>query len=781
MTNPKTITAITPPDFLPRPPKGADSTFLQSWFKTVEIGTAKCQNCLNLPKTLEVTTADGSNITVSVAWSVTETPWTKRGVKTEMKYDPAKQGVFTFTGCIADAIVPEGLEPKIFVENRYKNQTAFIPRSAEKLDRGVVAVPISPVTGKTGILVKWRLLGTEYGRGLTFNIYKNGTRINTTPITTLNFIDESGKPGDEYTIEVIQTGEKSKAAKAWADNFLDIPMQRPKDRPNPAIALGADEEDAKPITYTANDLSVADINGDGVYEILVKWYPSEAQDPGLKPRHTGETIFDAYTLEGQLLWRINLGINVVSSAHHSTFNFFDLNEDGKAELAIKTADGTRVYQPKADGTICDLTDTPVAIIGDLNACWVGTLRNPATNKINGTALGRVASGPEYFTIFDGQTGLPIDTVDYFAPYGINAGRWQDEKNNRADRFNGCVAYLPKHGDPTKPYPTVIEVRGHYGPHFVAAYQLIEGKIVEVWRYVHKEWDAGEFQGNHQISVADVDFDGFDEIIFGGIVLDQDGSILWSSNGTRGTIVAGHGDAMHVSVMTPDSDEFYLFSPRESRPPNNVTLFKASSGEPVWAYSADTKDVGRGVAANVTPLPGFEIWASCETPMYNIVTGELITKESGGIGEFGKAPVNFRLYWDGDLLSEMLDGSNQGPLTITKYNYASGELDHIKTLDGTISNNGTKANPGLLADIFGDWREEIIVRTTDNDRLRIYTSDIPTEYVIYTLMHDPSYRLAICCQNSVYNQPPHLSYYLGDDVRDRVLGMRLPKPKIWYTS
>ena len=779
MTNP--IISITPPDFLEKRPPQADQTFFQSWFKTVPIGSAKCQNCLKLPQTLEATTQNGDILTVNVTWDVTETPWTKKDETSPLTYDPNKQGIFTFTGTITDTQHPIAVTPQIHVENRYQNQTAYISRSAEKLDRGLVAVPISPATNLKGILVKWRLLATEYNTGTTFNLYKNNQKINTAPITTLNFIDETGNIGDEYMVEVVETAQKSRPAKAWATNYLDIPLQRPKDRPNPAIALGADPEDALPITYTANDLSVADVNGDGIYEILVKWYPSEAQDPGLKPRHTGETIFDLYTMEGQLLWRINLGINIVSSAHHSTFNFFDLNEDGTAELAIKTADGTRVYAPKADGTIDDLTDTPVATIGDPTACWVGMLQNPANgNKLNDTTLGRVARGPEYFTIFNGKTGMPIHTVDYFAPYRINAGRWQDERNNRADRFNGCVAYLPKHGEPQTPYPTVVEVRGHYGPHFVAAYQLIQGEIVKVWEYVHKEWDAGEFQGNHQISVADVDFDGFDEIIFGGIVLDQDGSILWSSNGTRGTIVAGHGDAMHLSVMTPDSDEFYLFSPRESRPPNNVTLFKASSGAPVWAYSADTKDVGRGVAANVTPLPGFEIWASCETPMYNIVSGQLITKESGGIGTFGKAPVNFRLYWSGDLLSEMLDGANQGPLSITKYNHATGELDMIATLEGTISNNGTKANPGLLADIFGDWREEIIVRTTDNDHLRIYTTDIPTDHVIYTLMHDPSYRLAICCQNSVYNQPPHLSFYLGEDVVDRVKQMALPVPKVWYT-
>ncbi|MCL2204198.1 MAG: rhamnogalacturonan lyase [Defluviitaleaceae bacterium] len=747
---------------------------MEKAYKTAYIEEVRGEEDLHLPPVI-----DG----IGVTWRVTEVPWTKKGVPVEMKYDPTKQGVFTFTGTLDAAGMPADTAPQIFVENRHKNTAAYRPRSAEWLDRGVVAVPVNPKAG-AGILVKWRLLGTEYGQGLTFNVYRNGGKCNTAPVEILNFVDEGGKPGDTYEVEVTQTGEKSPKAVAWARNFMDIPLQRPADRPNPAVAYGAEYGDAFPITYTPNDLAVADIGGNGKYGILVKWYPSQAQDPGLTPKHTGETIFDAYTLEGKLLWRINLGMNIVSSAHHSIFNFFDLNGDGKAELALKTADGTRIYHPKTDGTLCDLTDTPVHIIGDPKAVWVGGLPNPAKGgAVNHTMLARVASGPEYFTIFDGATGLPIDTVDYFAPYGINAGKWGDASNNRSDRFNGCVAYLPKHGDPEKPYPSVIEVRGHYGPHFVAAYQLIGGKIIKVWEYIHSEWDAGRYQGNHQLAVADVDFDGFDEILFGGIVLDQDGSIVWASNGTRGTINAGHGDAMHVSVMRPDDPAFYLFSPREARPPNNVTLFKAATGEPVWTHCADSKDVGRGMAANVTSLPGFEVWASSGTPMYNICAEKIIATHCGEIGIPGNAPVNFRLYWDGDLLSEMLDGPDGGPLTISKFHYDEGNssLETLLTLEGTLSNNGTKANAGLVADILGDWREEILVRTADNNALRIYTTDIPTEYVLYTLMHDPVYRLAVNWQNAVYNQPPHLGFYLGEDIRDKVLAGELPTPKIFYAS
>ncbi|MEK3883677.1 S-layer homology domain-containing protein [Paenibacillus sp. PL2-23] len=781
-----TITEVLPYDFLPERPATADSNTEQSWFKTVYIGDVADEQGLNLPATVDVKVAGGGTESVGVTWELTEVPWSTEAE--ELLYDPNKQGVFSYVGTLTDvpdvAVNRMGVKAKLYIENRPKNKATSEPISMEWLDRGVVAVPEN---GGQGMLVTWRLLASEYNQGLTFHIYRNGIRINPAPVALLHYVDADGEAGDVYRVETVGTGAMSKPAVAWAHNYIDIPLQRPADRPNPALAYGAASQ-AEAITYTANDMSVGDVNGDGQYEVLVKWYPSQAQDPGLANRHTGETIFDLYTLEGKLLWRINLGINIVSSAHHSAFNFYDLDQDGRAEFTVKTADGTRGYLPKQDGTIDDLADSPAWVLGNPDAVWVGGLQNPANeNQVNNTALGRVASGPETITVFDGETGEALDTADYFAPYNITPN-WGDNNNNRSDRFNGAVAYMPKNGEfGAEPYPTIVEVRGHYGPHFVGAYQLIDGELVEVWTFKLADWNAGSNQGNHNLKAADVDFDGYHEMVLGSIVLDQDGSILWSANGTRGTVSAGHGDALHVGAMVPGSDEIYVFTPHEHGPPNNVTLHRGSTGESVWTYAANIGDVGRGVAANITPLPGFEVWA-IETPMYNIMSGEVITTEVGGIGVVNKAPVNFTLYWDGDLLSEFFDGPNNlavdDPPSITKFRYdtATGqsELETLQTLTGTYSNNGTKANPSLIADLFGDWRDEILVRTSDNAALRIYTTDIPTDYVIYTLMHDPQYRLAANLQNSMYNQPGQLSFYLGEDIRDEVLSMELPVPNIYYT-
>lgn len=782
-----TIVEVLPYEFLPVLPETADSNTLESWFKTVYIGDVTDEAGLDLPATVKVKLADGTTAEVGVTWALTEAPWSTAAA--DLVYKADKQGVFSYAGTLTSvpdvAVNRMGLKAKLYIENRHKDKVTAEPISMEWLDRGVVAVPVN---SGDGVLVTWRLLSSEYNKGLTFNVYRNGDKINTSPVTVLDYVDAGGKTGDRYEVETINTGSMSKPATAWANNYVDIPLQRPADRPNPALAYGA-TSNADPITYTANDTSVADINDDGQYEILVKWYPSQAQDPGLANRHTGETIFDAYTLEGKLLWRINLGINIVSSAHHSAFNFYDLDQDGKAEFSVKTADGTRGYLPKADGTIDDLTDTPAWVLGDPEAVWVGSLQNPAKdNQVNNTALGRVASGPETFTVFNGETGKPVDTVDYFAPYSISSN-WGDNNNNRNDRFNGAVAYMPKNGEyGAEPYPTVIEVRAHYGPQYVAAYQFIDGKIVEIWTFTLADWNAGSNQGNHNVKVADLDFDGYNEVVLGGITIDQDGTIVWSTNGTRGTVAGGHGDALHVATMVPDSNEIYVFQPHEASPPNNVTLVRGSTGEAVWTYSANLGDVGRGVAANVTPLPGFEVWA-IGTPMYNIMNGKVITADVGGIGVANKAPVNFILYWDGDLLSEFFDGPDNNNSTaapaITKFNYdvttGQSELTTLQTLTGTYSNNGTKANPGLIADIFGDWRDEVLVRTDDNNALRIYTTDIPTDNVIYTLMHDPQYRLAANSQNAMYNQPAHLSFYLGEDIRDEVQNMQLPVSNIYYTA
>ncbi|MCL2287477.1 MAG: InlB B-repeat-containing protein [Firmicutes bacterium] len=820
-----TVVSFLPYDILPYRPADAHETRQQSWFIQRDTGAYPTIESLGLPSHIDVVVANGDVVTVPVTWQVSEAPRRPVGQALPLEWNTNIEGVFSFIAIIEDvpgyAYNRMSIRPPIFVENRNAAPLTTAPRSAEWLDRGVVAVPINDGSGN---LVTWRILAPEYAERATFNLFRNDVMI-AENIAATNFVDRDGEVGDYYSVERVGF-ERSMPVRSWPNNWIDIPLQRPTPRRNQALAFGGSMAPGQTdnVFWTANDMAVADVDGSGRYAILVKWDSRYQQDPGLSPtRHTGETIFDLYTLEGELLWRINMGINMTSSAHHMPFHFFDLDQDGRAEFAVKTAEGTRIYHPCADGIVRETVDggTPVYIIGGdgtnnfagnfnyhalldfsrgfyqgtwvshPNNVWVGGTTCPVRGVANTHVTGRVNNGPEFFTVFNGLTGLPMDTVEWFAPYGINRGNWGDNWSNRADRFNAAIAFTPKNGvNGADPYPTIIEVRGHYGPHFVHAYQFINGRIIEPWAnsFVRTQWGVPD-GGNHQMMVADATNSGYDDIFFGSLALRHDGTLLWSADGTRGTIRGSHGDALHVGAMNP-SGEIMVFTPRESPSTFNVVMYRAATGEPFWGFTAPIGDVGRGVAANITPLPGFEVWATA-TPMRNSVTGQLIMDAEFGVGDHGGVSTNHRIYWTGDLLSELLDGPNSmfanpnSHMRIEKLNFcvdtSQWYLESIQLLIGTLSNNGTKANPGITADLFGDWREEIIVRTQCNEFIRIYTTNIPTDYTIYTLMHDPQYRLQVSAQNSVYNQPPHLGFYLGATVSDQVRAWDLPVPNLFFPN
>jgi len=855
--SPDTVIQVIPPEFLGRPTEPTDAdpraNFWQNWF--ISADSSATVESLGLPTTIDVRTAVGDTVVTQVTWRVTDMPWTtiaNRPASSDLVFDSSIPGVFTFTGTIADvpgeAYNRMMLAPQIHVEVR-EGLLHDYARPVEWLDRGVTAVPVH---GGGGILVHWRMLVTEYALSpaMQFRVYRGNVRLATTSAT--NFVDVDGSPGDTYwvvPVGVDRTHISAGSTVALENNFLEIPVQRPSSRLNPALQFEGTlnyPSVANPyryIHYIINDMSVADVDGDGQYEILVRWTTNMQRDPGLlsPTRHTGETIFDLYTLEGDLIWRINMGVNIVSSEHHHVMNFFDLDNDGFAEFAIKTAEGTRVYHPDPEtGLVLETVDggTPVYIIGGdgvnnfvgdfnydelldrsrgfyvgtwvshPNNVWTGGTRCPV-RQVNNTGagapvLGRINNGPEFFTVFDGQTGLPIDTVEYFAPYGIRRGTWGDTSQNRSDRFGGTVAFMPRNGvTGAEPWPTVIEIRQHYGPHHVAAYQLIDGRITMIWDFDFRLWGAGNNNANHQVTVADVTFNGYDDVIFGSMVLDYRGNVLWNADTTRGTLIAEHGDSMHMAPIFPGSPEFYRFVSHENGPPNNVTLFHASTGRPVWTFDSPEGDVDRANLGNIVPLPGFEAWAS-STTVTNIYTGNLIHVVGGFPPDSERShqdyiiPINHLVYWTGSLNRQFLDGpSDTRALSISElYNfnfsledYHSGNLPErleaerriIQTFTGTSSNNGWKSNPGLQADIFGDWREEVIVRRTDNEAIRIYITDHPTDYTIYTLMHDPAYRVAVSWQNNIYNQPPHLNFYLGPAVREDVLARNLPFVATRFTA
>ena len=602
-------------------------------------------------------------------------------------------------------------------------------RQLERLDRGLVAVP-----SDNGMLVSWRKLASD-GDNFGVNIYRNDEKISTTPVVgKTNYFDAQGTGGAVY--EIRAEGKVLATTAAWEKPYLSIPVVPPKDAVTP---------DGVAYSYTANDASVGDLDGDGRYEVIVKWYPTNAKDNS-QSGYTGNLFIDAYTLEGDQLWRIDLGKNIRAGAHYTQFMVYDFDGDGRAEIAMKTADGT--------------TDGEGNIIGDANADWVShggelEVRDrtgsvvTADGKLMAQFKGRILRGPEYFSVFDGRTGRVLDTVPYSpqrAPNNDNPSAeemkalWGDGYGNRSERYLAGVAYLDGER------PSVIMARGYYERTVVAAYDFRDGNISTRWVFDSSAPGMPPHfsgQGNHQLSVADIDADGYDEIVYGAMAIDHDGSPKWTTR-------LGHGDAMHVSDLDPAHPGLEMFGVYENIRGNGgvgSALISLSNGKILWSKSA-LKDNGRGLAADIDPRhPGAENWALNSSELFN-VKGE-------SIAPMRPKPVNFAIWWDGDLQRELLDGT-----TIYKWDWNSNTTNPLLITEGTSSNNGSKANPALSGDIFGDWREELILRAEDSKSLRIYSTNIPSDHGLTTLMHDPQYRLAIAWQNTAYNQPPHPSFYLG---------------------
>jgi rhamnogalacturonan endolyase len=562
----------------------------------------------------------------------------------------------------------------------------------ENLDRGVVAVSM----GSGRVYVGWRLLGTEPNT-IAFNVYRGSTRINARPIIdSTNLIDEPGDPGALYSVRCVidgLEGEPSAAAKVWSQNYLSIPLRTPAG-------------------YTPNDASVGDLDGDGQYEIVL--HQTGVSHDNAQSGLTDEPILQAYKLDGTFMWSINLGKNIREGAHYTQFMVYDLDGDGKAEVACKTADGT--------------IDGQGHVIGDPNADW---------RQSNGYIL----SGPEYLTVFDGKTGAALATTDYLPPRG-RVSDWGDNYGNRVDRFLACIAYLDGER------PSLVMCRGYYTRAVLVAWNWRDGVLSHVWTFDSDDGTPGNSayrgQGNHNLAVGDVDGDGKDEIIYGACAIDHNGKGLYSTG-------LGHGDAMHLSDLDPDRPGLEVFDAHETPSKIAGAEFRdAWTGALIWG-APSTSDNGRGMTADIDPrLGGYECWSAANPGLYNC-KGALIWPSK-------PKSCNFKVWWDGDLLCELLDSNY-----INKWNWLDGSETRLLTATGCTSNNGTKSTPCLCADILGDWREEVIWRTTDNKELRIYTTTIPTDHRIYTLMHDPVYRLSIAWQNVAYNQPAYTGFYLGDGM------------------
>ena len=703
------------------------------------------------------------------------------------------------------------------------------PRSQmEQLDRGLVAVPTN-ITG-TSNFVSWRLLGTDRKANTTFDLLRDGEVI-AADLAKTNYSDTKGSKTAQYRVVTKVKGiprDTSEAVSPWGQKFLTLQL----DRPAGGIHKSWDGGTNVPYAYYPNDMSVGDVDGDGQYELILKWESTHGQDNSFSKGQTGNTYIDCYKLDvaaqienGQssnckLLWRIDLGPNIRDGAHYTQFMVYDFDGDGRAEMMCKTATGSKDGQ----GNYVNQAATDATILAHPN------------DKDYRNSGGHILSGPEYLTVFNGETGAAIHTTWYLpgragtgsknptsgastTEGGSELGKvssypdksfWGDNYGNRSERFLAAVAYINGADQPA----CGIFCRGYYTKAYVWAVSFDGTRLHTEWLHaspsatqslvfnktntttIKVEVDGETLvrgglksarantggvkssdgsgvgsntlygNGNHNLSIADVDGDGCDEILWGAAALDNDGTILYATG-------YGHGDAMHVGKMIPDSADLYVFDVHEGK--LNAThgswdLHNARTGRVIWHGGSADKDNGRGMAAAlISGTRSYQFWSSDERYPKSAVTGKQVIGKS--------CSVNYRIYWDGSYQDQLFDGAyktndtspqeSHAEPVIQKWNgssFANVQTFYSSTYNYAQTCNYTKATPCLQADILGDWREELVMwNKKDSSQVMLYTTWTPTTYAVPTLMHDHTYRMGIAWQNTAYNQPPHLGYFLKDYI------------------
>ena len=601
---------------------------------------------------------------------------------------------------------------------------------------------------------------------------KQGKKISEVATNT-NYFDST--VGTNYSVAPVINGvegEKCNPVTAYNNSYFDIPLSKPDDE------TIYDPSGNKLATYSffPADCSTGDVDGDGEYEIIVKWTSSEHDvgSPG-DPAYSGTVHLAAYKLDGTKLWKndIALGKNVYSSAHTVQFLVYDFDGDGKSEVMCQTSLGSKDGQGKYVSNAAQ-TDEEIKAI---------------TDEENSTAdyrgYGRITEGKEFLTVFNGETGVAMDTINLPTTRGSENGvDYGDDFGNRSNRFVSDIAYL----DGEKPY--AIYLRGYYFGRNGKQRTSIAGiswdgtALSPTYRFDTQKGQEGYYDGayqyvgngNHNCTVADVDNDGKDEFITGALCMevndDNEFRPKWCT-------YLQHGDALHIGNYDPTHTGFEFFTVHEdsgtnSLSGNDITLdfgmsvIDAETGN-IMFHEGASADTGRGVMANVGAGGYYQIWSAKNSARQSNGGTDFTTATS--LTGRNTPSMNFRIFWDGDLYDNLLDGVEDPPkskiyyVNITDWDGRSmSNVFNTKDYD-CVAINGTKANPSLQADLFGDWREEVVCPRTDGNALRVFSTTNTTDYKIKTLMQDPVYRSGVAAEQTAYNQPPHVGFYMGKEVFD----------------
>ena len=615
------------------------------------------------------------------------------------------------------------------------SQSMFAQRKTDKLDRGLVAIPANSNGGSgSGNLVSWRVFGEEY-YDVTYNLYANGTLLKS-GLKVSNFNHTGGGSATRYQVAAVVKGveqEKSAEVTRWNDGYYDILVAEVEDRNGDKVTS----------QYVLNDISLGDVDGDGVVEFLVKRNYT-GSDLNTVENKTKFHHYECYNLKGERLWWIDLGPNMMAGPDEQwDIVLFDWDQDGKAEGIMRGADNMIIHT--AGGQTINVGNMSYVAGRHQYTC----------------------EGPEYLLYLNGQTGEPYNiSGDASKPWmTYPLPRLEQGESNYVSAWGGSTNGGHDGGHrATKHYfgapfldglhPSIFLGRGCYTRHKMVAYDVdpVTHQLTERWRWANNNGWGDPWYGNgfHNFGIADVDWDGRDEIVFGSMVIDDNGKGL-------STTGLGHGDAQHCRDFDPYRHGQEIFTCNEDEPNMN---YRNATTSKMYVRSKGTSDDGRALCGNFSnSFPGC-MGRTVNTGLVSTVADREITSGAPGTADRNDAlfwsHLNFRIFWDGDLCDEVLDSPGT-EREAAVYKPGGGRLF---TSSGCQMNNDSKNNPCAQGDIFGDWREEFVVRADGNTKIRIYTSPFTTTYRIPTLWHDHQYRNAMVWQPMGYNQPPHVSYFLG---------------------